>query len=1033
MTDIVGSTEHAAELGDRGWRDLVQMHHGVVRAALRRYRGREVDTAGDGFFCVFDAPAAAVECALEICRGVRELGIDVRAGLHVGEVEQIAGKVGGIAVPIASRIMATAGPGEVVVSATVRDLATGAGLRFEDRGIQKLKGVPGEWRTFMVARHGDLKATAATAAGRVATPADAEIQPSSRRAAAVRRTQSRPIWVRRRRLSAAVIAVLVAAVASTGLLAWSPWRAPALAAVGEDSVGLIDPVRNEVVGQIKVGGQPSGIAHGEGSVWIANSGTDTVSRIDLASRAVIDTIEVQRAPASITVGNGSVWVSNSGSRSVSRIDAASGRVVDTIEVGNAPGAIAYGAGAVWVANSADGTVTRIDGTTGEAGRLIPVGPAPSAIAVDDAGVWVASRESAVVVRLDPLTGVTKAAPIGVGSRPEAMALAGGSVWVANAGDDSVTRLDTATDRVTATVDVGGSPVGLIAADDAVWVAVQEGFVRRIDPRAPNAEGLLIPTTAAPGSVALVDGSPWFVTRAATASHRGGTIRVVGQGGLSVDPAAFPTPALRSLYADGLVGYRREGGIKGSILVPNLAIAIPRPSDGGRTYTFTLRSGIEYSDGTPVRPEDFRTGIERLFQVEDPGFGVPGAVSYTAIEGAGACGDGPVRRCDLSAGIVTDATANTVTFHLSEPDPDFLAKLALEHAMPVPAGSMPMNSLATGPFPSTGPYMIESSSADEIHLTRNPNFHSWDPDVRPDGFADQIIWMLGLDPLDQVQMVQEGEADYMLDYIPAESFQTLRTQYATQLHLATEGTTFVFMNTQLAPFDNPDVRRAVTLAVDRSHAADLRGGTPAASVTCQVLPPNFPGYEPYCPWTADPDLGERWKGPDLATAKGLVAASGTAGMEITVGPFIPRLTELGAYVTTLLDELGYVATQETVADQEQVFQAIFVDKRVAIGGFEYRHDFLGPGTFLAGFTCDDSDSLSNYCDPEFDALVAEARILQATDPIQSASKWSAIDRQVVDLALWAPLVNEGSDFVSARLGNYQFHPQWTILLDQAWVQ
>src|SRR3954471_1383223 len=122
FTDIVGSTDLASELGDKAWRELVQEHHRLVRAALKRYRGRELDTAGDGFFAIFDAPAAAVECALEVARQVQPLGLQIRAGIHVGEVEQSGGKVSGITVPIGSRIMAQADPSEVLASGTVRDL-----------------------------------------------------------------------------------------------------------------------------------------------------------------------------------------------------------------------------------------------------------------------------------------------------------------------------------------------------------------------------------------------------------------------------------------------------------------------------------------------------------------------------------------------------------------------------------------------------------------------------------------------------------------------------------------------------------------------------------------------------------------------------------------------------------------------------------------------------------------------------------------------------------------------------------------------
>jgi class 3 adenylate cyclase/alpha-beta hydrolase superfamily lysophospholipase len=150
FTDIVGSTEKTAELGDKAWRDLVERHHGVVRAMLGRFRGREVDTAGDGFFATFDGPARAVRCAQEISEAVRSLGIEIRAGVHTGEVETIAGKVGGIAVNVGARIAALASPSEVLVSHTVQGLVSGSGLAFEDAGEHELKGVPDRWRLFRV-------------------------------------------------------------------------------------------------------------------------------------------------------------------------------------------------------------------------------------------------------------------------------------------------------------------------------------------------------------------------------------------------------------------------------------------------------------------------------------------------------------------------------------------------------------------------------------------------------------------------------------------------------------------------------------------------------------------------------------------------------------------------------------------------------------------------------------------------------------------------------------------------------------------
>lgn len=150
FTDLVRSTELAAGLGDRRWRDLLEQHHAAVRQQLARFDGQEQDTAGDGFFATFDGPARAIRCAQAIVEAVRPLGLDVRAGLHTGEVELADGKVAGIAVNIGARVSAQAGAGEVLVSGTVKDLVAGSGLEFDDRGVVALKGIPGEWRLYAV-------------------------------------------------------------------------------------------------------------------------------------------------------------------------------------------------------------------------------------------------------------------------------------------------------------------------------------------------------------------------------------------------------------------------------------------------------------------------------------------------------------------------------------------------------------------------------------------------------------------------------------------------------------------------------------------------------------------------------------------------------------------------------------------------------------------------------------------------------------------------------------------------------------------
>ena len=177
FTDIVGSTDLAVRLGDRAWQQLVAAHHAAVRRELHRFRGREVDTAGDGFFATFDQPARAVHAAGAIVAAVAGLGVSIRAGLHTGEAEAAGQKIGGIAVHVASRVMSAADPGEVLVSGTVRDLVAGSGIEFSDRGLHELKGIPGEWHLWALVHVGTEPSEEAIA-GAVRAPAAASTRPS---------------------------------------------------------------------------------------------------------------------------------------------------------------------------------------------------------------------------------------------------------------------------------------------------------------------------------------------------------------------------------------------------------------------------------------------------------------------------------------------------------------------------------------------------------------------------------------------------------------------------------------------------------------------------------------------------------------------------------------------------------------------------------------------------------------------------------------------------------------------------------------
>jgi class 3 adenylate cyclase len=204
FTDIVGSTEIGAELGDRRWRDLVRRHHAIVRRELKRFRGRELDTAGDGFFARFDRPADGIRCACAISDGVRELGIEIRAGLHLGEAEVLEHKVGGIAVNVGARVMGVAKGGEVLVSSTLRDAVAGSGFAFADHGSHRLKGIEGEWRLYEV------------------TSAEGERRslPLSAEEARTRReyTEAAPVHRTRDRVLAGAAGALVVALVAAGIL-----------------------------------------------------------------------------------------------------------------------------------------------------------------------------------------------------------------------------------------------------------------------------------------------------------------------------------------------------------------------------------------------------------------------------------------------------------------------------------------------------------------------------------------------------------------------------------------------------------------------------------------------------------------------------------------------------------------------------------------------------------------------------------------------------------------------------------------------
>jgi len=847
------------------------------------------------------------------------------------------------------------------------------------------------------------------------------------------------VRLRARRLLAIGSALAVAAAVCIVVVA-RPW-AGGSTGLPANSVGLIDPPGGRVGAPVSVG-SPEGLAYGDGSVWAVDGTEGTLSRINPATHAVIQQIPVGSAPTAVTVTGQDVWVTNGGDGTVSRINAAASKAVQTIPVGNIPVAIANGRSGVWVANEGDDTVKRIDPATGAVTRTVQVGGRPDGIAVGPDAVWVANSEDGTVSQVDPVTGDVSG-PISVGTGPAGIALTPTAVWVANSLDLTVSKIDPATGRVTATVGVGDGPSTIVAARDGVWVSDEfDATLDRIDPQA-NRVDRAVSLGSSPRGIAVAGSGVWVAARAfAAASHRGGTLTVVYPTLPATDPTqeywtSIEVAALATVY-DGLVALRRAGGASGLTLVPDLARTLPRPTDGGTTYTFTLRRGIRYSSGAPVRASDFRLGFERQITMGvDPGY-------YDEILGGQACRQHP-RRCDLSAGIIVNDAMGTVTFRLNQADPDFLYKLALWFAVPAAPGAPPHRVVKGPPFlPGTGPYMISQYQRNvSFTLVRNPYFRQWSYAAQPAGYPSVIRYKAVASQAKQESDVLAGRAD--LAAIGSND-QSLANRYPTRVHTALKlWTTYLFLNTRQPPFTNLKARQAINYAIDRARMLQLFHFAPGqAAVTCQIFPAGFPSHQKYCPYTAGAKDGS-WHSPDKEKALRLTKDSRAANVPVTVWTFAGFSfadKAVGSYLVGLLKELGYRASLRTVSADRFFNATSSFRSKIQMGLLAWAPDFPAASSFFfpvlscRSFYRDPTNTQNSaeFCDPHADRLAAQAQAAQLTDPGAARRLWARVDRVVTDQAPWVPVLNEASTvFVSSRVGNYQESPEYGPLLDQMWVR
>jgi YVTN family beta-propeller protein len=501
FTDIEGSTALLKTLGSERYHDVLVEHQRLLRAAFAASGGREVDTQGDAFFVAFpnarDAVSAAVAAQRSLARQEWPDGVQVRVriGIDTGEPVAGEGRYVGLGVHRTARIMAAAHGGQILVSRTTRDLIRDdlpAETSLRDLGEKRLKDLDNEVQLFQVVTP-DLPSKFPRL--RTAEPALGE-------------------RLRRPYVAGPIVAVVAAAVVAAVLLTGGS----AGVHVAPNSVGVIDPKTNEVVGDVPVGIGPGAVAVGGGSVWVGNEDDMSVTRIDTETRSVAHNIGLNAIPTgiatgeravwvaegalgslvrisrvynqptttfrglaglvrvsggqsgSVTVGGGSVWAAY-GSSDVARIDPRSNTVTAKGFAGSGASAVAFGSNLLWVANRTANTVSYLSPETSQKLADVNVGQAPSGVACGNQAVWVADTGDDAVSRIDPQNNdAVRTIPVGHG--PVGIAYGQRAVWVANGGDGTVSRIDPSSGKVVRTIKVGGKPVGVAVGAGLVWVTVQ---------------------------------------------------------------------------------------------------------------------------------------------------------------------------------------------------------------------------------------------------------------------------------------------------------------------------------------------------------------------------------------------------------------------------------------------------------------------------------------------------------------------------------------------------------------------------------
>jgi len=476
----------------------------------------------------------------------------------------------------------------------------------------------------------------------------------------------------------------------------------------------------------------------------------------------------------------------------------------------------------------------------------------------------------------------------------------------------------------------------------------------------------------------------------------------------MDPALYYTVAayqLTDYVWTGLVGYNHASGPAGATLRPYLAESMPKVSADGKDFKFTLRSGLKYSNGKPVKASDFRYSIERDFKMDSPGVGF-----FSDIKGvSGDSGFATTKKGHI-AGIITDDAARTIEIQLDNPRGDFLYILATEFANVVPTGT-PASDQSTHPIPATGPYMVQSyTPSRSFTLVRNPNYNNQIPTMPP-GNPDKVVGKIITDPVAAYQQVVSGKADYDFQPVPNDRLPEAQNKYKDQLRIYTNANTYYYaINNAIPPFNNLQARKAAQMAIDPAAIiSGIYGGL--GRPTQNFLPPGYPQYKKIDAWHFD-----------IAAAKALVQKSGTAGQSVDVyGPNEDPSKSTTEYLANQLSKIGYKTKLhllshqvyfQTIGNQATKAQAMFTDWYQ-----DYPHPLDWFDVLLNGarITKTHNNNPGNVNVPsvnkEIDALKKVTDITPAVN-----DRWAKVDQDLMaTYATTIPYMNKSStDFFGAQM-------------------